>query len=104
MILGRWENLSLAEQLGNIGSEISRARHWEKKQDLANRNKALERSIFLIDNTISCRQQGYSLKEVVRLREVISDLLLTAHQYEINLEDIEKFCLHFGILARMRKN
>ena len=53
MDVKRWQKFSLAEQMGNIGSEISRADSFEKKQDLAQRTKSLERTLEMIDSTIA---------------------------------------------------
>lgn len=45
---GRWRDLSLAEQFGNIGSEISRAIRWSTKNP-ENAQAALYRALELFD-------------------------------------------------------
>jgi len=45
---GRWFALSLAEQLGNVGSEVSRAIKWTSRRPELARG-ALERALELID-------------------------------------------------------
>ena len=37
---GRWFELSLAEQLGNVGSEVGRALARQKKDDLKQKRKS----------------------------------------------------------------
>ena len=43
----RWHELALAQQLGNVGSEISRALKW-RSRDPAVAQRALERALELI--------------------------------------------------------
>src|SRR3989344_9359629 len=49
---GRWHKMSLAEQLGNIGSEVSRARRAEGKQE-ERFKAATDRALELFDLTLS---------------------------------------------------
>lgn len=83
----RWHKLSLAEQIGNIGSEISRARKDKT---------AFIRILNLIDLTL----KKYKLKEITRLREVICDIYLKTSFYNISLTQLESFYLPFAIKAR----
>ena len=46
---GRWEQLSLVEQMANIGSEVERALNWRKKGNLDYSLKACERALELFD-------------------------------------------------------
>jgi hypothetical protein len=41
---GRWVELSLAEQLGNVGSEVSRALSWEQRGNAEHCARAVERA------------------------------------------------------------
>jgi len=62
----RWHTLSLAEQLGNVGSEVSRALKWRSRNPEISR-RALERALELIDLT----REGPALRSsVARLREI----------------------------------
>ncbi len=70
---GRWAQMSLCEQMANIGSEVSRALNWKKK----NRNdlslEAVNRALELLDLTVGSLN-GYSrLKECLRVRESLVD-------------------------------
>ena len=74
MDIQRWEKLKLSDQFGNIGSEISRARHWELKGDISNRNKALERILELLNIMSSSKRNNvFRKREILRFNEVISD-------------------------------
>ena len=74
---GRWHELTLAEQLGNIGSEVSRASKWRgRNEQLA--TGALERALELLDLTLAdprLRGSVARLREIARAREVVVDFL-----------------------------
>jgi len=77
---GRWEAISLAEQMGNIGSEISRVIRWKNKGNAERMQGALERALELIDLSIRWAQRTESrqknpgaLRELCRLREAVCD-------------------------------
>lgn len=71
---GRWQTLSLAEQLGNIGSEVSRALRWrERNADLA--RGALHRALELFDLTLADPRHVAApprLREIASAREVVA--------------------------------
>lgn len=48
---GRWQTLSLMEQLANVGSDEARAHHWQGK-DASLSEKAFIRALELLDLTI----------------------------------------------------
>lgn len=100
MILEKWQNLSLAQQLGNIGSEISRARHWDEARDADSRNQAIERALELIDLTLSDYRWRFRLKEITRLREVVAGFFAGTDFYRVSWQVIDKFCLDFALIAR----
>lgn len=100
MTLEKWQTFSLAQQLGNIGSEISRAQHWEQKNDLTSRNQALERALDLVDLTLADQKHIKRFKEITRLREIISDLWQQNREYDVSLTDLSAILLDYGILAR----
>ena len=43
----RWHALNLPQQMGNIGSEIARARHWDGLGEKVRRDAAIERALEL---------------------------------------------------------
>ena len=91
----RWMQLPLAQQLGHVGSELSRARHWESNGDPISREKALVRALQLLDLTLDDKRWRPRLKELARLREVISDGLCEQKNYEVSSEALEQYCTRF---------
>src|SRR3989344_5386531 len=79
---GRWQTLSLPEQLANIGSEVGRAINWKSKGDREQGEKALERGLELFDLSLQDSRWNYpKLKEIARAREVVCDFLAGDNEY-----------------------
>ena len=93
----KWLNLTKAQQIGNIGSEIARAAYWENHNDLINRNKALERSLDLLDLTLNDRRWKVGIKEIARFREVVGAKYCNDDFFDITLKELEEFCVNFVI-------
>ncbi len=70
---GRWFKLSLAEQLGNVGSEVARALTWQERGNVEYRGRAIERALELLDLTLMDVRHRGRLKEIARVREVLAD-------------------------------
>ncbi|MEK7285773.1 MAG: hypothetical protein AAB035_00535 [Nitrospirota bacterium] len=96
---GRWFTLSLFEQLGNIGSEISRATRREEKKDRIYEN-AITRAFELLDLTLADPRWHHRLKELVRVREVLADTIFGGHLYDTHLSDLDRYFFHFAVAAR----
>jgi hypothetical protein len=99
---GRWWQLSLAEQLGNVGSEISRAAKWSGRNDqLA--HGALERALELIDLTLDDprhRQSPARLRELARMREVVVDFFDGPNEYGSTAEGLQRYFDAYALAAR----
>lgn len=69
----RWNELSLAEQLANVGSEVERALKWQEKRNPDYANMAFERALELLDYTTEKMNNFHRLRELRRLRETLVD-------------------------------
>jgi hypothetical protein len=99
---GRWHELSLAEQLGNIGSEISRAARWSGRNDRLARG-ALERALELFDLTLDDprhRQSPPRLREIARAREVVADFFDGPNAYHSTAADLQRYFDAYALAAR----
>lgn len=102
---GRWSTLSLAAQLGNVGSEYERALQWKQRGDKDRFEHAFARMLELIDLTIAdTRWKNHRLKEFTRLREFICDELSNDKPELIHSSDLRQYFLYFGILARSERD
>lgn len=91
----KWLKLSRTQQIGNIGSEIARARYWESQSDFVNRERALECSLELLDLTLDDKRWKSGLKEIARLREVISAWFCNQTIFDISPKELEDYCISF---------
>ena len=85
---GRWFELSLTEQLGNIGSEYNRAIAAKRKGDQQRYQDACDRTLELCELTIDDqRWRGKSaLKEICRLNEEVARTLVDEQQPDARLQ------------------
>ena len=72
MNIERWNKFTLPQKLGNIGSEVARARLCEEKGDQNGRNAALKRVLEMLDLVIQFPSTPGQKKELSRVRELIS--------------------------------
>ena len=98
---GRWVKLSLAEQMANIGSEVSRAHRWQGKDENIFWS-AVERALELFDLTLEDQRWRGRLKEIARVREIFCDAVLGGKEYYISLKDLERYFLPFTIFVRRK--
>jgi hypothetical protein len=99
---GRWWTLSLAEQMGNIGSEISRASRWAATNPETSR-AALYRALELLDLTLDDPRHRASrarLREIARAREVVVDFFAGSNEYGSTGPSLQKYFDAFALAAR----
>ena len=96
---GGWGKLTLVEQMGNIGSEVSRALNWRDKDRVLFMGAA-ERALELLDLTIGDTRWRKGLKELTRTREFLCDAILGSGQYHISFEDLDRYFFQFALAAR----
>jgi len=96
MIKEKWMKMSLAQQMGNIGSEFSRMTSLKQKGDLKNAQNSFDRVLELLDLTISQRKN----RELFKLREVLCDLFLGTNFYKVSTKFLKDYFLFFALLAQ----
>ncbi len=96
---GKWFQLSLAEQLANVGSEVSRARNWQGK-DKKLFKSAVVRALELFDLMLEDSRWHGRLREIARVREVFCDALFGGKRYRSSLKALERYFLPFMFLSR----
>lgn len=101
---GRWYELTLAEQLANVGSEVNRVISWQKKVNRVYAQEAFYRALELLDLTINDKRwRGPKLQELCRLREVFCDSFLGGYSYNTPLEFFQKYFDQFAFVACKNK-
>jgi hypothetical protein len=105
MAAGRWWTLSLPEQLGHIGSEVSRTLKWQSR-DPRIAQGAFERALELIDLTLDDprhRQSPARMREIARVREVLADFVLGTNQYQSTASNLQGYFDAYAVAAARSK-
>ena len=96
---GHWTDFSLAEQMGNIGSEVSLATNWQGKNEIRYQ-QAISRGLELFDLTIADHRWHGRLKEIGRAKDVFMDAVTGGTEYHSDLNSLRKYFDQFAYAAR----
>ena len=99
---GRWQTLSLAEQMGNIGSEVQRAIRWHQQRNQTSWEKAFDRALELIDLTIADPRWHIGRRELTRSREVFCSLFYHSDDVHVTPENLQKYFDQFAVATRSK--
>ena len=97
---GRWHSMSLMEQLGNAGSEVSRALRARGKGQPDRERSALNRFLDLIDMTIADPRLVGRRKEICRVREIVCDYFVGENDYRSTPESLDRYFMPYAEAAR----
>ena len=103
---GRWAEMPFAEQMGNVGSEISRAIRWQAKEKYERMEQCVSRALELLDLTIDAtpKENRSKLKELCRAREEICDYFFADNEFHSSPEQIMKYYDAFALAAQRLKS
>ena len=87
---GRWAEMSLAEQMLNIGSEVSRANRWRSKGNEEQCRRAADRALELLSLTIDAQRGRHDLGEFCRLYEVLADFYYGENSYQTDPAKLQR--------------
>lgn len=97
---GRWQELTLLEQLGNIGSEFGRAARAKEAGNEPRFAAALDRCLELFDLTLADGRWRGRRREIARAREVVVDFLIGGNDYRSSAEALDQYFLVFAAAVR----
>lgn len=92
--------MSLAEQMGNIGSEISRALNWQNKGKPEMSLRAVDRALELLDLSLAAADTYPRLKEIARVREAVVDYFYGDNEFGSSEKLWRGYFDWFGGIAR----
>lgn len=99
---GKWNAMSFLEQMGNIGSEISRTIQWSDKDEKLSK-EAFERALELLDMTIGDQKNKNKLKELCVLREMLADCFYFDNKYNSNHQQWNDYFYTFAYASAVAK-
>lgn len=97
-----WSKFSLEEQLGNIGSEVSRA--IRARGDAEYYWGAVSRALELFYLTVGDPRWKGRLKEIVRVKELFCAAALDSNEFKTTLEDLDRYFTYFALIVRLKKH
>ena len=93
-----WLMKSIAYQMGNIGSEVSRALKWREKNP-ARSGKAIDRALELFEFTIDANLENHArLTEILKAREEFCDYFFADNSYHTDAKKMQKYYDGFVIM------
>lgn len=95
---GKWGELCFAEQMGNIGSEVSRSLRWFDKNP-KRFQASFDRALELIDLSIAGTKKPGQLKELCRAREELCDYF-NGNSWGSDPSKIQRYYDQFVMLVR----
>jgi hypothetical protein len=100
---GRWFDLSLLEQLANVGCDVDRAIRWKQRNNSIYSQDALDRAFNLLNLTIQDFKNRKRLRELGRMREVLKDYFIGDNNYGYTDEALQKYFMDYNYLAAVQK-
>lgn len=101
---GRWYELSLMEQLANIGSEVHRAISADGRRLTQRRDAAIDRALELFDLTAADpRWRGHRVREILRARELFCTLFFGDDPEPGTAEFLQRYFHHFTYAAQLER-
>jgi hypothetical protein len=97
---GRWSDMTLLEQLANIGSEVGRAARAKESGTDERLARALDRALELFDLTLADERWKGRRREICRARELVCDYLVGDNEQSSTPEQFDKYFLQFAMAAR----
>jgi hypothetical protein len=92
----KWSQLSLCEQLGNIGSEVGRTMNAIHRGDEIAKQGAYYRGLDLIDATVASWSSQARKRELLRARELFATAVDTG---KIDRQ-LDNYFMQYAIAAR----
>lgn len=100
-----WHNMTLAEQLGNIGSDYDRALRWKTKGNAKMVEGALTRALEQIDLSLSDpRWAGPRRREIARLRDEVCQEIMAGGINTTSARQLQRYFMSFAIADRRQKS
>lgn len=97
---GKWQSLTLIEQLANVGSEVARAISAHESGHIERRDSAVKRGLELFDLTVADeRWRGPRRREVLRAREEFCRLFW-GETDGAGAASLSRYLLQFAFAAR----
>jgi len=100
---GKWKQLSLLQQMANIGSEVERAINWNEKGNREFARLAAGRALELFDLTLDAQEKYARKMEIARTRELFADFFYGDNEYKSTKSEWQKYFFYFTYAVALQK-
>ena len=98
-VRSEWAKYPITYQMGNIGSEVSRALKWHAKNNQSRRDKAIDRALELFDSTVAANVGNHArLTEILKARDEFCDYFFGGNSYHTDSARMQKYYDGFAVL------
>ena len=104
---GRWKELSLIEQMGNIGSEVGRTFKYFKQNDKIGFEISFEKAIELFDLTLDDERWKDKINKITETRELFCSLVtntIYTDELEKKMNNLDDYFLRIGAIANEKRH
>ena len=99
-----WSKYPITYQMGNVGSEVSRALKWSEKGNLPRAAKAIDRALELFDFTILANVKSHArLTEILKAREEFCDYFFGGNTWHTDPATMQKYYDGFVMIEQYSK-
>ncbi len=95
----RWQRLSLADQLANIGAEVARAARARNAGNEGRLQQHVDLALELFEFTLDEERWRDQRVEIARARELVCDFLVGNNEFESTAESMDAYFLPFSYLS-----
>ena len=97
-----WQGRPITYQMGNIGSEVSRALKWTREGNQQRADKAIDRALELFDFTIEANANNHPrLTEILKAREEFCDYFFNGNSCHTNPAKMQKYYDGFVMMSQL---
>jgi hypothetical protein len=101
---GRWFELSLMEQLANVGADVERTIRWKQRGAMEDSKMAFARALDLLDLTIADPKNEKRLKEILLAREALIDHFIHNNkEYNTTDEQWQNYFFDFNYAVAIQR-
>jgi len=87
--------MPLCQQMGNIGSEITRAFHWKgKNKEIA--QKTADKTLELFDLTVDDSRRKGELGEILKMRSLFCDCFFELGNFAVSEQNLKDYFVPFA--------
>ena len=102
---GRWQEMSIFDQLANIWAEVGRSLNNLKNGNQERFDESIKRAYELLDMAMADpkRRKTPKLREICLIRELISDYFFADNQYQSTPEFFERYFFEKTVIANEQR-